>query len=310
MLEYRYCLADVFTREPFGGNPLAVLPRAEGLDDGLMQQIAREFNLSETVFVLPSDDPAHTRRLRIFTPAGELPFAGHPTIGAAHVLAALGEIELAGDETPIVFEEGVGPVSVAIRARGGRPEGARLTAAQLPEAGPPPPTEELAALLGLAPADLADAGLEPQAWSCGVPFLFVPVRDTDALARVAFDRARWQATLAAYWAPQLYLVTRAGVAAGTDLRARMFAPAMGILEDPATGAAAAGLAGYLVAAGAGTGSPRRWVVEQGVEMGRRSRLEVEAEVSAGAVSAVRIGGDCVLIGEGRLRLPDTTATGA
>ncbi|MDX1610448.1 MAG: PhzF family phenazine biosynthesis protein [Halofilum sp. (in: g-proteobacteria)] len=306
MAEFRYCIADVFTGEPFGGNPLAVLPRADGLDDGRMQQIAREFNLSETVFVLPPEDPAHTRRLRIFTPGGELPFAGHPTIGAAHVLAALGEIELAGEETPIVFEQGIGPVAVAIRAREGRPDGARLTTARLPEAGPPPPAiEELAALLGLAPAELDTDGLGPQAWSCGVPFLIVPVRDTGALARVEFDRARWQATLAAYWAPQLYLVTRAGVAAGTDLRARMFAPAMGILEDPATGAAAAALAGYLVAVGEGAGSTRRWAVEQGVEMGRRSRLEVEADVSAGAVTAVRVGGGCVLLGEGCLRLPDS-----
>ncbi len=121
MPEFSYYTADVFTDQVFGGNPLAVLPDARGLDTRSMQLIAREFNYSESVFVLPPDDPAHTRRLRIFTPASEMPFAGHPTVGTAFVLAAAGELPLTGDLTRIVFEEGVGPVPVAIRARDGKP---------------------------------------------------------------------------------------------------------------------------------------------------------------------------------------------
>ncbi len=151
----RFFTADVFTSTPFGGNQLAVFPTADGLDERKMQQIAQEFNLSETVFVFPPADPAHTRRLRIFTPAAELPFAGHPTIGAAHVLAAIGDLPLTGDLTRIVFEEGVGPVPVSIRAEHGRPVSAELTAAVAPSFGPAaPPLEELAAMLSLDEADI------------------------------------------------------------------------------------------------------------------------------------------------------------
>src|SRR5215218_8695825 len=127
-MRYRFLTADVFTDRPFGGNPLAVFPDGQGLSDDTMQRVARELSLSETVFVLPPDDPGHTRRLRIFTPAVELPFAGHPTVGTAIALAAIGEIPLIGDETRIVFEEGVGPVPVTIRAEGGAPVFAQLWA--------------------------------------------------------------------------------------------------------------------------------------------------------------------------------------
>jgi trans-2,3-dihydro-3-hydroxyanthranilate isomerase len=139
-MRYRFVIADVFTDQPFGGNPLAVLPDARGLDDALMQKIAREFNLSETVFVLPPEAPAHTRRLRIFTPATEVPFAGHPTVGTALVLARLGEVPLQGATTRIVFEEGAGPVPVTITAAHGQAAFAQLSAPQAPEllAGRPP----------------------------------------------------------------------------------------------------------------------------------------------------------------------------
>src|SRR5215813_2560216 len=129
----RYITADVFTDSRFGGNQLAVFPDARGIDPGLMQKIAREFNYSETTFVLPPDDPSHTARVRIFTPGGELQFAGHPTIGTAHVLAATGVIPLTGAETRIVFEEGVGPVPVTIRAKDGTPDFVQLSVAKLPE---------------------------------------------------------------------------------------------------------------------------------------------------------------------------------
>src|SRR5665213_3331453 len=134
----RYLTADVFTDERFGGNQLAVFPNAREIAPELMPHIAREFNYSETTFVLPPDDPSHTARVRIFTPGGELQFAGHPTIGTAHVLASIGAIPLTGADTHIVFEEGVGPVPVTIHSTNGQPESAKLTAAMLPEIGPPP----------------------------------------------------------------------------------------------------------------------------------------------------------------------------
>ena len=155
MTRYRYLTADVFTDRIFGGNQLAAFPDARGLETSRMQDVARELNLSETVFVFPPEDRRHTRRLRIFTPGRELPFAGHPTVGTGFVLAAIGDVPLAGPLTRIVFEEGVGPVPVSIRAEGGRPVFSQLSVARLPELGPePPPREEIAAVLSLAPGEI------------------------------------------------------------------------------------------------------------------------------------------------------------
>src|SRR4051812_48923591 len=146
----RFVTVDVFTDRTFGGNQLAVFPDASGIDPGLLQSITREFNFSETTFVLPPADPKHAARVRIFTPGGELPFAGHPTVGTAHVLASIGAIKLIGDTTKIVFEEGAGPVPVTIRAQSGRPVFAQLTAAKLPASGPTPPSRhDVARMLSL-----------------------------------------------------------------------------------------------------------------------------------------------------------------
>ncbi len=305
-MQHRFFTADVFTDKLFGGNPLAVFPNGDAVDPALMQRIANEFNLSETVFVLPPDDPGHTRRLRIFTPAVELPFAGHPTVGTAFVLAAVGDIEATGAETDIVFEEGVGPVPVRIRTADGRPQFSRLTTAVLPEQGPPPPPREtLAGLLALEPDDLVDdADHRAEAWSAGVPFLFVPLRDLDALARCKVDRAEWEASVADSWAPQFMPFTRATDADDVDIQARMFAPAMGITEDPATGAAAAAFAGYLASRDPTPSGTVSWVVAQGVEMGRPSRLHIDVDRADGAVTAVHVGGATVLVSEGNLILPD------
>lgn len=303
-MELRYHTLDVFTDRVFGGNPLAVFPDGRGVSAERMQRIAREFNLSETVFVLPPDDPAHTRRVRIFNPSAELPFAGHPTVGTAFLLAALGEVPLAGSGTRIVFEEGVGPVPVRVEARDGRPVYAELTAARLPEHGPPPPPRaEVAAVLGLAERDVLDGEWAPAGVSCGVPFLFVAVRG-EALARARVDPARWEARLAGWWAPHLYVISYDPELSGPEVRARMFAPAMGIPEDPATGAAASALAGYLAERTGAAEGTVRWTVRQGVEMGRPSLLRVEADVRGGAVEAVRVGGAAVRVSEGVMRLPD------
>src|SRR5437764_813283 len=176
-----YLTADVFTGRKFGGNQLAVFPDAREIAPELMPQIAREFNYSETTFVLPPDDPSHTAKVRIFTPGGELQFAGHPTIGTAHVLATIGAIALTGDETRIVLEEGVGPVPVTIRSRNGVPEFAQLSVAKLPEVGPPAPrAETLAEMLSLTKRDLVGGDMVPESVSCGTPFLFVPLTDRRA----------------------------------------------------------------------------------------------------------------------------------
>jgi trans-2,3-dihydro-3-hydroxyanthranilate isomerase len=291
--------ADVFTGEMFGGNQLAVFPAAGGLDAQLMQAIARELNLAETVFVFPPDDPAHTRKLRIFTPGMELPFAGHPTLGTAFVLASLAEVTLDDAITSIVFEEGVGPIPVTIRVEGGLPTYCELTAARLPEFGPaPPPLDEIAAVLSLRPDEIRTDDFSPRGASCGVPFFLVPVRDAGALARARPELSVWERSFSGWWAPHLYPFVETAGREGADIRARMFAPALGIAEDPATGAAAAALAGYLAATRPPETGTLRWVVDQGIEMGRPSRLHVECDRDGDRVMAVRVGGSAVMVAEG------------
>ncbi len=311
-MSYAYHTADVFTDTPFGGNQLAVLPRATGLDDAQMQTIAREFNFSETVFVFPPDDSSNTRKLRIFTPGRELAFAGHPTVGAAYVLGHINEIDLAGEETRIVFEEPAGPVPVLIRARNGQPYFSQLAAPQLPTRG----TEHydpaaIAAMLSLDVGDLdLDRDYAIEAVSVGVPFLIVPIRSVDALGRARLDVAKWAAVLESSWAPEVFMfseteeskASQGALRGDGEFRARMFAPTMGIPEDPATGSACACLGGYLAWRSERRDGTLRYSVHQGVEMRRPSLLEVEADVSGDTISAVRVGGASVLMSSGILHI--------
>jgi trans-2,3-dihydro-3-hydroxyanthranilate isomerase len=299
----RYLTADVFTDRRYGGNQLAVFPDARGIDPRLFQNIAREFNYSETTFVLPPDDPSHTAKVRIFTPGGELQFAGHPTIGTAHVLAAIGTVPLTGSETRIVLEEGVGPVPVTIRATNGKPEFAQLSAAKLPEVGPPPPSREtLAAILSLAASDLLDGSTPAESVSCGTPFLFVPLRNRAAVGRADVRGDLWKAALSGYVTDKVFVFAMDPEHTGHHVRARMFAPGIGVPEDPATGSACVALGGYLAARDPRTDGTLRWVVEQGFEMGRPSILEVEADKKAGKTTAARVGGRTVMVCEGEMEL--------
>jgi trans-2,3-dihydro-3-hydroxyanthranilate isomerase len=299
----RYFTADVFTDQRFGGNQLAVFPDAGKIAPELMPQIAREFNYSETTFVLPPADPRHAAKVRIFTPGGELQFAGHPTIGTAHVLASIGAITLTGAETHVVLEEGVGPVPVTIRAANGQPEFAVLSVAQLPEVGPPPPSNEiLAEMLSLSPTDLIGGNMMPQAVSCGTPFLFVPLRDRDAVRRARAKADLFDVGLKNYLTEMVFVFTMEGERPGSHVHARMFSPGIGIPEDPATGSAAVGLGGYLAARDERANGTLRWIVEQGFEMGRPSILEVEADKKDGSITAARVGGRTVLVCEGTMTL--------
>lgn len=303
-MDCRFHTADVFTDRLFGGNPLAVFPDGRGIDGARMQRIAREFNLSETVFVLPPENPAHAARLRIFTPTSELPFAGHPTVGTAHILAATGRIALSGDVTNIVFEEGVGPVPVSIRAEGGKPVFAQLTTARLPEEGPePPPAADLAEMLSLDPADVLTGADRPRAFSCGLPFLFLPLRDRAALVRARMRIDRWEALLSTFWAPDVFPFCYGAGGGAPDIHARMFSPEMGIPEDPATGSAVSAFAGYIAQRSDAADGTLRHHVAQGEDMGRPSLLDLEVDLRDGAVSAVRVGGSSVLVSEGVLHLP-------
>jgi trans-2,3-dihydro-3-hydroxyanthranilate isomerase len=298
---HRYVLADVFTSQRFGGNQLAVFPWAAAIPLQIMPHIARELNLSETVFVLPPESPAHTAKLRILTPGLELSFAGHPTVGTACILTAIGEVTPENGAANVIFEEGVGPVPVQIRMIDGQLS-SQFSVPKLPEFGPEPPdVPTLAKLLSIPTDAIGDGDLRPMSVSCGVPFVIIPVRDRHVLRQVRLNLAVWEAALSRFWAPHVYIFTRDVEMAGSAIRARMFAPAMGIVEDPATGGAAPALAGYLWRQSA---SPigKRWRIEQGFEMGRPSLIDVETDITAGVITAIRVGGACVMVGRGEIEL--------
>ncbi|MBV8209842.1 MAG: PhzF family phenazine biosynthesis protein [Burkholderiaceae bacterium] len=289
---YSFCTCDVFTDRRFGGNQLAVVLEADDLPADQMQAIAREFNYSETVFVLPPSSPAHTARARIFTPARELRFAGHPTIGTAFVLATC-RPALAGAER-IVLEEGVGPVSISVERDGTQIRRCVFAAPTLPQAGPPaPPRDALAAMLGLAPLEVLDSA---ESWSCGMGFLVVPVSSVAALERCRLDIAVWSSTLAAWESKHVYPVAQAGAA----WRVRMFAPDAGVPEDPATGSAAAAFAGWLAHYAPQAARRSHYTLLQGQEIGRPSRLDVTIDRDGERVTQVQVGGSSVMVSQGTL----------
>ncbi|WP_293372664.1 PhzF family phenazine biosynthesis protein [Nevskia sp.] len=286
---------DVFTETRFGGNPLAVVLAADGLNTRQMQTIAREFNLSETVFVLPVTKPKADFKVRIFTPEVEMPFAGHPTVGTACLLAELG-LAPQGDDVRFVLEENVGLVPVRVRRDAGRAPFGELTTAVLPERGPAPPSKAvLAAMLGLDAADIGDAAFI----SCGYPYLLVPLRAPELLAGIALDLPTWREHLSQAWAHHLYVYAQGYEG---EIRARMFAPGSGVMEDPATGSAAVALAGRLALDSAIADGLISAVIHQGLEMGRPSVLHIEADRVAGAVTAVRVGGHAVRVLSGTLHV--------
>lgn len=316
MRRLRFHTADVFTNRTFGGNPLAVFPDARDLPPEDMQSIARELNLSETVFVLPPEHPAHTRRLRIFTPAAELPFAGHPTLGTAHVLAALGKLTFGGIPGAIpdgfirlVFEEGVGAIPVTVRFEAGSPVFAQLSTAVLPEIRPleiSPPN--CASVVSLSSEDVVDA----EAASCGFPFTLIELASREALGRARLDSTLWATLLTDSWGPDVFLFYREPDGSSPEsgsspepgcVHARMFAPSLNISEDPATGGGAAALAGYLGKRSSIPTGTFSWTILQGEDMGRPSRLELEFDKEDGEVSAVRVGGASVLVCEGTMTIP-------
>jgi trans-2,3-dihydro-3-hydroxyanthranilate isomerase len=218
-------------------------------------------------------------------------------------LAAIGDVPLSGGATHIVLEELVGPVPVLIRSTDGLPTFCQLSVAKLPEQGPPPPPRDaLAATLSLDPSDLLDGEWSARGFSCGVPYLFVPVRDREVVARSRIQLEAWERALKGTWAPEIFVFARGGERAGSNLHGRMYAPAFGISEDPATGSAAAALAGYLAQRSPQREGTLRWVLEQGFEMSRPSILEIEADVTGGDVTGVRVGGATVLVCEGTMEI--------
>lgn len=300
-MRYRYVTADVFTSQAYGGNPLAVVFDAQGLSTAQMQRIAREFNYSETSFVLPPRDPAHTAWVRIFTPDREVPFAGHPNVGTAVVLAR--EMAASGLTVPdaFAFEEEAGLVRIALRPGANGAAGAELLAPQPLSRASEAPAAAVARALSLEPADIDTSTHASQVASVGLIFLVVQLASRDALRRAVPDPAGYAALLPLDGAKSIYAYTTDTGAGGADVQARMFTGRM--TEDPATGSATAAMTALRTALrGAGA---MRLRVEQGVDMGRASVLLAHAEPRADGVWA-GVAGEAVVVMEGTLEAPDAS----
>lgn len=301
-MQLTYHTLDVFTGRRFAGNPLAVVTEgAEGLSDAAMQAVAREFNLSETVFVFPSLKPAHTARLRIFTPGRELPFAGHPTIGAACLLAQLRPLP-GSEESLVILEQAIGSVRVGVRLRNGTPY-AEFDAPKLPvEAGQLASVDKLAAGLGLIPSEIGFENHKPTCFVAGNAFALVPLASLESIARARPSHPYWAAAFEEQGVIGAFLYTRQCEHTTSQFHARMFAPSSGMPEDPATGSAAVCLAGAIRHFDELPDGSHRRQIEQGYEMGRPSQITLAMDVAGGKLHAVRIGGEAVRVSEGRMTI--------
>ena len=297
-----FVTCDVFTDQPFAGNPLAIVLNADSLSDAAMQTMAREFNLSETIFVQTPDNPANTAKVRIFFPTSEIPFAGHPTIGCAIHLAT--DAFPTGDfETEIRLEEVAGLVPVAVMRKDGKIT-AELTAPVVPHGVPNARTadeEVMAKAIGLDVSDLQFQGHHPGVWQGGPRFAYVPVQHRDALARSHPCEPAWTDMMQVCDVDSVYVYTAGRDA---DYQGRMFSPTTGIFEDPATGSASCILAAQLHAAGALPEGETCLTLHQGIEMRRPSTLHLKIDVHDNAVVRVRLAGTSSAISQGEIRVPN------
>lgn len=306
MRKLHYRLVDVFTNRAFGGNPLAVFPDAGELPLDLMQSIAKELNLSETTFVTPALSAQDDFRVRIFTPAAELPMAGHPTVGTAYVLAREGMIERSETATKVNFEEGVGTIPVTINFSDGVADWIEMQQ-PLPIFGPRiTDVEAVAQMLSLDAAAITETGLPVEVVSCGVPFLYVPLRNLEAIRSIRFRLDVWEKALReAGVPPEVFVFTEEVETAGSRVHSRMFAPALGINEDPATGAASGPLGCYLVHHEVVRADKRvELISEQGIEMNRPSFIKIGVEQAGGEITRVTVSGQCYFMGAGYLEVAE------
>jgi trans-2,3-dihydro-3-hydroxyanthranilate isomerase len=299
-MQVEFVTVDVFTGQRFGGNPLAVITDARGLATEQMQAIAAEFNLAETTFVLPPQDASHTAKVRIFTPRAELPFAGHPNVGTAFVLASAGKSHGRAVGDPLVFEEKAGLVRLDLIEEAGEIVGARLAPPQPFARGDDIAPDIVTAACSLKPDDIETANHMPCIASCGLAFAFAELKTRSALAAARPRTEIFSEHLKADRATGLMLYVRDG--GGVDLQVRMFAPLYGIPEDPATGSGNGALVGLLASLRPERDLTLKLRIAQGVDMGRPSLLEAEVEKRGGKLTALSIGGRCVAMMRGTLEL--------
>jgi trans-2,3-dihydro-3-hydroxyanthranilate isomerase len=298
-MQLEFVTVDVFTDRRFGGNPLAVVLNGAGLTTAQMQAIAGEFNLSETTFVLPPREAAHTAEVRIFTPKAELPFAGHPNVGTAFALANRGEVYDRPVGARVVFEEKAGLVPLEFLQDGAAIVGARLTAPQPLSRSNDVPADVVAAACSIAVDDIETQRHLPCVASCGTAFIFAELKTRQALTAASPRSEFFARNFPVDGATGIHLYLRDG-ADGIDIRARMFAPLHGVPEDPATGSANVALTGLLASLQPEPDLALELLIVQGTEMGRPSRLYASAEKRAGTVTETRIGGRCIAVMAGTI----------
>ena len=298
-MNYRYFICDVFTDKKFCGNQLAVLPEAEGLSNSQMQQIAREFNFSESAFVF-SPELGQTRKVRIFTPTEEVPFAGHPNIGTAFVLAKDGAFGDFREPVKVIFEEKVGFVPITIRYDAGNQIWCELSAPEELSIGDSVPTEFSASLLSLDTGDIVTTTHPPQVASVGLPFLFIELSSLDVLQRAKVNMPQFNRLIDRGIVTYIHMYVKR--TDDFDIRARMFAPIDGVLEDPATGSANCALIALLTYYDSATDTDNNWRISQGIEVGRPSVLNGRTEKRNGKITGVWIGGNSVLISKGIIEM--------
>jgi trans-2,3-dihydro-3-hydroxyanthranilate isomerase len=301
----KFYQADVFTSQPFGGNPVAVIPDAQGLNDDQLQQIAREMNLSETVFVFPPTDQAAVARLRIFTPTQEIPFAGHPVLGTFFILAELGIIPVKESITRVMQECNIGLFPVELHAEDGQVERVVMTQPKPEFLGPVDEIEDLykvASALGLSKHVIADTKWPIEVVSTGLPVLIVPVRTLTAVRSIRPDASAIMDICRRFGANGIMVFTTVTVEPTSTVHTRMFAPSIGILEDPATGSASGALGAYLVQNGVvDVAQTTEIIAEQGYAIDRPSRIFVQVDSDDDIIQSVKVGGQCVMVVEGTLK---------
>jgi trans-2,3-dihydro-3-hydroxyanthranilate isomerase len=296
-MNYKYYIVDVFSETPFGGNQLAVLPEADGITAEGMQRIAREFNFAETTFVQATSRPGATSRVRIFTPKAEVAFAGHPTVGTACALV-LGGHEGGGESCELVFEEGVGPVEVRVERDGDVVTGMLTLAGPVDQPAERPALDALARTLSLTAEEVIDGFY----CSVGLPFCFAHLASKKAVDRAVIDRQSWAAHFANAWSSNMFFFS-GELSDGSELYARMSAPALGVEEDPATGSACAALVGLLAGAPGFDKPVYKLKIVQGVAMGRRSDISALARKTQGRVVSVGVGGATSYVAKGEIAVP-------
>jgi trans-2,3-dihydro-3-hydroxyanthranilate isomerase len=300
-MERRYSILNVFTTERRGGNPLAVVTDAEGLSSEAMQAIAHKFNLSETVFVLPPKGQAHTAAIRIFTPEMELPFAGHPAIGTAVLLARHRIWRQTGEECDalVVLEAKAGVLRIGVKPGTDGAAFAQFDAPFLPqEADEAVQQDRIATALSLAPHEIGFENHRPSRFRAGVTFTFVPIDGLDAIGRAKVVEHYWEQAFGSDRYTAAYLYCRDTVRHKSAFHARVFAPSIGMPEDPATGSAAVALAGVIQRFDEPPEGSYEGYIEQGLEMGQPCELYLEFEVENRQIRVVRIGGEAVVVEDG------------